>query len=85
MVPEEKAFPEEKAESRANISSNESVRTRRVIIGTLRDVESTSLRLDAFMAINATFDILRAEEKPSKKSKKGGAKGSVASVKDSIQ
>ena len=35
LVPEEKALPEEKAESRAKKSSNESVRTRRVIIGTL--------------------------------------------------
>ena len=56
-----------------------------MIIGTLPYVEITSLRLDAFMAINAIFDIFEAEEEPSKKSKKGGAKGSVASLKDSTQ
>ena len=39
LVPEEKALLEEKAECRAKISSNESVRTRRVIIGTLPYVE----------------------------------------------
>ena len=37
------------------------------------------------MAINADFDIVEAEEKPSKKSKKGGAKGSVALLKESTQ
>ena len=35
VVPEEKALLEEKAECRAKKSSNESVRTRRVIVGTL--------------------------------------------------
>ena len=35
LAPEEKALLEEKAESRAKKSSNESVRTRRVIVGTL--------------------------------------------------
>ena len=63
LVPEEKALPEEKAERRAKKSSNESVRTRRVIIGTLPYVEITSLRLDAFMAINAIFDSLRRRKR----------------------
>ena len=37
------------------------------------------------MATNAIFDMLRQKEKPSKKSKKGGAKGSVAILKELIQ
>ena len=44
LVPEEKARLEENAESGAKKSSNESARTRRVIIGTLPYVEITSLR-----------------------------------------
>ena len=63
LVPVEKALLEEKAESRAKISSNESVRTRRVIIGTLPYVEITSLRRDAYMTISNC----EAEENPSKK------------------
>ena len=58
LVPEEKALPEEKAESRAKLSSYESVRTRRVIIGTLPYVKI----LDAYMAINAVSDTLRRRE-----------------------
>ena len=37
------------------------------------------------MAMNAVSDILRQEDQPNKKSKKGGAKGSVALLKGSIQ
>ena len=55
LVPEEKARLEEKAERRAKNSSNESVRTHRVIVGTLPYVKI----LDAYMAINAISDILR--------------------------
>ena len=85
LVPEDKALLEEKAECRAIFSSNESVRTRRVIIGTLPYVKITSVRQDAYMAMIAVSYIFEAEEKPSKKSKKGAAKGSVALLKDSIQ
>ena len=41
-------------------------------------------KTDAHLATNALADTL-AEEKPSKKSKKGGAKGSVALLRRSIQ
>ena len=37
------------------------------------------------MATNAISDTLRQTEKPNEKSKKGGAKGSVARLKESIQ
>ena len=84
LVPEEKLLPEEKAESRAKKSSNESVRTRRVIMGTLPYVEITSLRLDAFMAMIVVSDILR-RRKSLEEVKKGGAKGAVALLEDSIQ
>ena len=85
LVPEEKALLEEKAESRAKISSNESVRTRRVIIGTLPYVEITSLRLGCIYDNDCCSRHFEAEEKPSKKSKKGGAKGSVALLMESLQ
>ena len=70
FVPKEKALQEEKAESRAKKSSNESVRTRRVIIGTFPYVKIISLRLDAFMAINAIFDILRRRKSPARSQSK---------------
>ena len=37
------------------------------------------------MAVHAVFRHVEAEEKPNKKSKKRGAKGSVALLKESIQ
>ena len=40
---------------------------------------------DVYTATNATPDMLRQKESPAKKSKKGGAKGSVAMLKESIQ
>ena len=40
-------------------SSNESVRTRRVVIGTFPYVKITSLRLDAYVAMIAVSDTLR--------------------------
>ena len=73
---EEKALRVQAAEFRADIG--ESVRTRHVIIGTLPCVRITSMNPDATMATDAISDIDEADEMPSKKSKKGGAKGSVA-------
>ena len=60
-----------------------SVKTRHVSFGIFPCVKSTSLKEDAYMAINATFRHVEAEGKPSNKSKKGGAKGSVATMKES--
>ena len=70
LVPEEKALLEENAESRAKKSSNESVRTLRVIIGTLPYVKITSLRLDAFMAMIAVSDTLRRRKRPARSQRK---------------
>ena len=44
---------------------------------------ASSLNPDAHMAINPDFDLLRQRKIPAKKSKKGGAKGSVALLKES--
>ena len=52
--------------------------TRHVIMGILACVKITSLRHDACTAIDVTFDMLKQRRSPNKKSKKGGAKGSVA-------
>ena len=75
---------EQEVRFRAEISLGESVRIRHVIFGTLPCVSLTSLNQDAHMAINADSDMLRRRKKPSKKSKKGGAKGSVALLKESV-
>ena len=47
--------------------------------------KTTSLRLDAHLGKSAIFDMLTADVMPSKKSKKGGAKGSIALLKESVQ
>ena len=70
LVPEEKALPEEKAEGRAKKSSNDSVRTLCVIIGTLPYVKITSLRLDAYMAMIAVSDIWRRSKSPARSQSK---------------
>ena len=62
----------------------ENVKTRHVIFVTFPCVKTTSLGQDAHMATNAVRHV-EAEEKPSKKSKKGGAKGSVVLFKESTQ
>ena len=58
---------------------------RHVVSGIFPCVKTTSLRLDAHLPTNAIFDMYEAEEEPSQKSNKGGAKGSVATLKGSIQ
>ena len=70
LVPVEKALLEEKAESRAKKSSNESVRTHRVIIGTLPYVKITSLRQDAYVAMVAVSDILSWRKSPARSQSK---------------
>ena len=52
-------------------------------ICTLQCVKTTSLRLDAILEEHVRH--VEAEGKPSKKSKKGGAKGTVALLKESTQ
>ena len=47
--------------------------------------QTTSLRPDANFVEHVSSDMLRLRKKPSKKSKKGGAKGSVALLKDATQ
>ena len=59
--------------------------TRHVIVGILPCGKITSLRQDAHMAKICHFRHVEADEKPSKESKKGGAKGPVALLKESIQ
>ena len=61
------------------------VRTRHVICGILPCVKTTILRQDEKFGRTCFFRHVKAEEKPSKKSKKGGAKGSVALLKESTQ
>ena len=58
----------------------------RVIIGTFPYVKITRLRLDAFMAINAIFDIVRRRKSPARsQSKVVRAQGLVDSLKESFQ
>ena len=80
---EEQAFLEQEGRFRAEIGY--SVRTRHVVFGTLPLSEITSLNQDASVAVNVISDNVEADEKPSKKSKKGGAKGSVALLKEYTQ
>ena len=54
------------------------VRTRHVTFGILPCVKTTILRQDANFGRTCFFRHVEAEEKPSKLSKKGGAKGTVA-------
>ena len=69
LVPEDKVLPEEEAESRAKISSSESVRTRRVIIGTFPYVKNYTSETGCIYGNDCCFRHFEAEEKPSKKSK----------------
>ena len=63
---------------------NNIVITRHVIVGILPCGKITSLRQDAHMAKICHFRHVEADEKPSKESKKGGAKGPVALLKESV-
>ena len=58
------------------------VKTRRVNLGTCPCVKTTSARPDAHLKEHVSSDMLR-QRKPTKKSKKGGAKGSGALLKES--
>ena len=60
----ERALLEQEARFRAEISWEESVRTRHVLIGTLPCVSITSLNQDAHMATNVISDTLRQKESP---------------------
>ena len=77
-----KALQTERAKFRA---VTKIVRTRHVICGILPCVKTTILRQDEKFGRTCFFRHVKAEEKPSKKSKKGGAKGSVALLKESTQ
>ena len=62
------------------------VKIRHVNFGILLCVKTTSLRPNAYMEENVSSDMLRLRrKKPCTKSKKDGAKGSVASLKESTQ
>ena len=56
-----------------------------MIIGTLPFVSSTSVNLDAHMAMKCRFRHVEADGQPCKKSKRSDLKGSVALFKGSIQ
>ena len=60
------------------------MKIRHVIIGILPYVITTSLR-PCIYSKQCRFRHVEAEEKPSKKSKKGGSKGSVAMLNESLQ
>ena len=67
---EGKFLPAQEARFRADISLRESVRTRRVIIGTLSCVSKTSLNQDAHMAKHADSDTWRLMGSPAKSRRK---------------
>ena len=83
----EKGDKEETSDKRSQIvcRNKKIVETRGVSFGIFPCVKITSLRPDANMATHVSSDMLRLREKPSKKSRKGGAKESVAILKDSTQ
>ena len=60
-------------------------KNRHVNCGTLPCLNYKSETKGVFLATNAIFDMLRQKGKPSKRSKTGGAKGSVAILKESLQ
>ena len=66
-------------------ADSEFVKTRHVKFGILRASKTTSLRLDACLEEHVSSEMLRLRRSPARKSKKGGAKGSVASLKESTQ
>ena len=61
------------------------LKTRHVNFGIFQCVRITDLKKDAHVATNVIFRHVEAQSKPSKMSKKGGAKGSVALLKESAQ
>ena len=63
----------------------ETFKIRRVVIDIFPCVTTSVQIQDAHMVIIASFRHLALEGKPNKKSKKGGAKGSVAMLKDLTQ
>ena len=81
QAPELRALVEEGADSRVKTKA---VKTRHVTPGILQYIRITSQKQDAVVARSADLDMFEAEEKPSRKSKKGGAKGSDALLKESV-
>ena len=61
-APEGKVLLEKDVDLRAEISLGESVRSRRVLLGTLPCVSITSLNQDANMATNVNSDTMRLME-----------------------
>ena len=66
-------------------ADSEFVKTRHLSFGILPCVRTTSLKKDVYMATHAISDMLRPKESAAKRSKKSGAKGSVAMLKESTQ
>ena len=64
-------------------ADSEFVKTRHVKFGILRCVKNYKSETGCTFGRTCFFRHVEAEEKPSKKSKKGGAKGSVALLKES--
>ena len=79
---EEKAIQTKGAEFRADV---ENVKYQSCNYWHPHVCENTSLRQDASVATNANFRHVETEERPSNKSKTGGAKGSVAFLRGSFQ
>ena len=67
------------------ITSKETVRFRRVTVGILPCVKITKLNRDANLAKSAYASTVKLTVSPTKKPKKSGGKGSVASLRNSKQ
>ena len=65
-------------------AATDNLKIRNVIIGISPCVKITSLRQDVHVGTDAIFDKRRRKKSPTKKSKKGGAKGSFALVQEYI-
>ena len=70
QIIEEEALIEHGAKFRAEISFEESVRTRHVVIGTLPRVSTTSLNPGANLVKNVIFDMLRLKRIPARSRRK---------------
>ena len=83
LAPGEKVLLEEKVKTRAKLSSKGIVRIRRMILDIISFVKMTQLYRDASSATFVCSDTLRLMGSPVKS--RSGEKGSVASLKQSVQ
>ena len=83
MPPEAAVLQEGYIKKRADITSKQTVRIRRVIIGILPYVKTTNSNRDAKIGEEVRIQAKKVDTQLHKKPKKKGGKGSVTSLKNS--